>query len=285
MLIFAVFRRSWRDVLLKRACLGVWVFLGLLAWPLAAQVEENSGEVFEKDIRPILVRNCSPCHNPQLKTAGLDLSTSEGFGRGGQSGPVVSAADPASSRLLEVIGYEGRIKMPPPGRLTDSEIAALTAWVGSGAPWPGAERVAVRKTGRPSGQFTKEEKNYWAFQPIRKLLPAKVEQEAWISSPIDRFILAKLEGKGLRPAPAADRLTLLRRASFDLIGLPPTEQEIAQFLADDSADAFERVVDRLLASPRYGERWGRHWLDVARYADSTGNDEDHRYPYAWRYRD
>ena len=285
MLIFSLFRRSCREVQLKRACLGLWVFLGLLAWPLAAQAEENSGEVFEKEIRPILARNCFLCHNPQLKTAGLDLSTSEGFGRGGQSGPVVSASDPASSRLLEVIGYQGRIKMPPPGRLTVSEIAALTAWVGRGAPWPGAERVAVRKTERSSGQFTEEEKNYWAFRSIQNPIPPKVKQEAWPASPIDRFILAKLEGKGLRPAPAADRLTLLRRASYDLIGLPPTDQEIAQFLADDSADAFERVMDRLLASPRYGERWGRHWLDVARYADSTGNDEDHRYPYAWRYRD
>ena len=270
---------------MKTARLWLSVALGVFVLPLSAQVEGDSGEFFEKEIRSILVQNCSSCHNPQLKTAGLDLTTAEGFLAGAQSGPVISTADPASSRLLEVIGYEGGTKMPPPGKLTEPEITALTEWVKSGAFWPGAERVAVRKTARPSGQFTEEEKNFWAFQPIRKPLPPKVRQEAWLSSPLDRFILAKLERKGLRPAPAADKLTLLRRATFDLTGLPPAEQEIEHFLADDSADAFKRVVDRLLASPRYGERWGRHWLDVARYADSTGNDEDHRYPYAWRYRD
>src|SRR5262249_49203001 len=140
--------------------------------------------------------------------------------------------------------------------------------------------------------FTEEEKGFWAYQPIKDISPpqaspqaSQVKEDSWAQSPIDRFILRKLEEKGLKPAPIADKLTLLRRATFDLTGLPPTESEMRDFLADGSPDAFNKVVERLLASPRYGERWGRHWLDVARYADSTGNDEDHRYPYAWRYRD
>ena len=137
----------------------------------------------------------------------------------------------------------------------------------------------------PKKEFTPEQKSFWAFQSVKDPAVPKVKDSAWVKNPVDAFILAKLEEKGLKPAQPAQKTTLLRRATFDLTGLPPTEREISDFLADQSPKAFEKVVDRLLASPRYGERWGRHWLDVARYADSTGNDEDHRYPYAWRYRD
>ena len=144
--------------------------------------------------------------------------------------------------------------------------------------------AVARDNSRP-GEFTQEERQFWSFQKVQKPLLPQVKNEAWVESPIDRFILARLEKEELQPAAPADRATLLRRATYDLTGLPPSEKEITDFLADDSPKAFEAVVDRLLASPRYGERWGRHWLDVARYADSTGNDEDHRYPYAWRYRD
>ena len=154
-----------------------------------------------------------------------------------------------------------------------------------GAPWPGAGQVEVIKPQHTAKDFTGEQKNFWAFQPVKEPAAPQVSDESWVRSPIDRFILAKLEEKRLEPPPPAGELTLLRRVTYDLTGLPPTVKEIEDFLADDSPQAFERVVDRLLASPRYGEHWGRHWLDVARYADSTGNDEDHRYPYAWRYRD
>ena len=136
-----------------------------------------------------------------------------------------------------------------------------------------------------AGPDLTEQRKFWSFQPVRKTAPPAVKNRAWAKNPIDAFILAKLEEKNLQPAPPADKVTLLRRATFDLTGLPPTEAEIRSFLEDNSPDAFARVVDRLLDSPRYGERWGRHWMDVARYADSTGADEDHRYPYAWRYRD
>ena len=155
-----------------------------------------------------------------------------------------------------------------------------------GAPWPGHDHeAAVIPTVVKKKEFTPAQKAFWAFQPVRDPALPPVKDAKWVQTPVDRFILAKLEEKGLRPAPAADKVTLLRRATFDLTGLPPTVQELQDFLSDRSPRAFEKVVDRLLASPRYGERWGRHWLDVARYADSTGNDEDHRYPYSYRYRD
>lgn len=252
----------------------------------AAQQSTEQQEFFEKKIRPILVKNCQGCHNTKVKSAGLDLSTPEGILHGGESGPLISREQPESSRLLKVISYDTELKMPPMGKLKDDEIAALTAWVNMGAPMPGASLAATNVPKRKaSREFTENEKNFWAFQPIKDLTSPAVANKRWVQSPVDAFVLKKLEEKNLKPAPQADKLTLLRRATFDLTGLPPTEQEISSFLADKSADAFEKVVDRLLASPRYGEHWGRHWLDVARYADSTGNDEDHRYPYAWKYRD
>lgn len=266
----------------------------LLQWPVVRANLEGSAavqtaaqqEFFEKQIRPILVKNCQSCHNAKLKTAGLDLSTPEGFIRGGDSGPLVSKEEPETSRLLKVVSFESHIKMPPTGKLKNDEIAALTAWVKMGAPWPGAtEAVATSSKRKASREFLETEKNFWAFQPVKDAVPPKITKGRWATTAIDQFILQKLEEKSLKPAPQADKLTLLRRATFDLTGLPPTEREIEEFLADGSREAFKKVVDRLLASPRYGERWGRHWLDVARYADSTGNDEDHRYPHAWKYRD
>jgi hypothetical protein len=245
-------------------------------------------EFFEKKIRPILANSCQRCHNAKATAAGLDLSSAEGFNRGGDSGPVVDREKPEESRLLKVIHYDGQMKMPPTGKLKDAEIAAITEWVKMGAPWPGAVHTAEAPNWPKNSsvrEFTESEKKFWAYQPLRDPSPSEAGHKAWIKSPIDRFILDGLEEKKLKPAPPADKLTLLRRATFDLTGLPPSESEIREFLADESPDAFKKVVDRLLASPRYGERWGRHWLDVARYADSTGNDEDHRYPHAWRYRD
>ncbi len=175
--------------------------------------------------------------------------------------------------------------MPPAGKLKDEEIGVLTQWVEIGAPWPGGATAAAEKPRKPGRILTESEKSFWAFQPVAAASPPRVRNLLWLKSPIDRFLLAKLEAAGLQPARRADRETLVRRATFDLTGLPPTHAEVRSFLADKSPNAFEKVVDRLLSSPRYGEQWGRHWLDVARFADSTGNDEDHRYPHAWRYRD
>ena len=260
------------------------VLLWMLALPVWAQTQ-SSTDFFEKKIRPVLAENCQGCHNAKLKTAGLDLSSAAGFAQGGQSGPAAVAGKPAESRLIRAVGYGETLKMPPTGKLTAEQVADLTAWVQTGAVWPGAEGAAAPAVRPPSRQFTAAEKTFWAFQPVKDSPLPAVKNQDWIQSPIDRFVLARLEEKGLAPAPPADKISLLRRVTFDLTGLPPTESEVRAFLADRSPDAYRNVVERLLASPRYGERWGRHWLDVARYADSTGNDEDHRYPYAWRYRD
>jgi hypothetical protein len=286
-------RRGWQWVKLS---LLLGFIGGAIIWQLpVVQAELNAGaaqqsteqlEFFEKKIRPIFVKNCQACHNTKVKSAGLDLSTPEGIMRGGDSGLLISKEQPESSRLLQVISYDSNIKMPPMGKLKADEIAALTAWMKMGAPMPGANPAAANWTKRKaSREFTDNEKQFWAFQPIKDATPPAITNKRWAQSPVDTFVLKKLEEKNLKPAPQADKLTLLRRATFDLTGLPPTEQEIRDFLADSSANAFKKVVERLLASPRYGEQWGRHWLDVARYADSTGNDEDHRYPYAWKYRD
>ena len=272
---------------------AVWGRVDRAAAPVLVQAAAQE-EFFEKKIRPIFAANCQRCHNAKSKVAGLDLTTSEAFQRGGDSGPVINREKPEESRLLKVIGYDGEMKMPPSGKLKDHEIAALTEWVKVGAPWPSPVRAATSENWPKSPNarsFTEEEKGFWAYQPvgavraIKEVAPLQVKDETWAQSPIDSFVLRKLEEKNLKPAPPADKLTLLRRATFDLTGLPPTENEMRDFLDDQSPDAFGKVVERLLASPRYGERWGRHWLDVARYADSTGNDEDHRYPHAWKYRD
>jgi hypothetical protein len=259
--------------------------LGLAHQSLCQSTAPSPSEYFEKQIRPIFATKCQSCHNTKLASAGLDLSSAAGLRKGADTGTVIVPGDPDASRLLQAVGYQERIKMPPTGKLGDHELAALREWVKSGAVWPAsAVDPAVTQSQKQKG-YTRGQKEFWSFQPLRQATAPAVRDEKWAKSPIDRFILSRLEEAKLTPAPPADRAVLIRRASFDLTGLPPTEQEIRAFVEDQSPDAFAKVVDRLLASPRYGERWGRHWLDVARYADSTGADEDHRYPYAWRYRD
>src|SRR5499433_4381320 len=229
----------------------VWGRVDSVASPVLVQTAAQE-EFFEKKIRPIFAANCQRCHNARSKVAGLDLTTAEAFQRGGSSGPVINKEKPEESRLLKVIGYDGEMKMPPSGKLKDQEIAALTEWVKMGAPWPGAVQTAASESGPKnptSRSFTEEEKGFWAYQPIKEVAPPQVKDEAWAQSPIDRFILRKLEEKNLKPAPPADKLTLLRRATFDLTGLPPTENEMREFLADRSPEAFKKVVERLLASP------------------------------------
>ncbi len=267
------------------------VYLALLgSAPCFAQssVQQDAlkSDFFETRVRPVFVKNCQMCHNAKTKTAALDLSSASGFVAGGQSGPLISKNDLAASRLLRAIGYDDSLKMPPMGKLKVEEIENIAAWVKLGAPWPGADQAAApAQTVNPPHEFSADQKKFWAFQPVTHVTPPATVDLKWVHNEIDRFISAKLKEKGLKPSPRADKTTLLRRATFDLTGLPPTLEEIERFQADNSPAAFEKVVDRLLASPHYGERWGRHWLDIARYADSTGNDEDHRYPYAWRYRD
>ncbi len=229
--------------------------------PVGAQPPTSAqADFFEKQIRPIFASRCQSCHGVKVQSAGLNLTSAAGFRA-------------FSARLLPAIGGGGRVRMPPTGKLSDGEIAALREWVNMGAPWPESDLA-----GTPA-------RDHWSFLPTKRPPLPAVRNEGWVRNPIDRFILTRLEARGMSPAPPADKLTLIRRITYDLTGLPPAEEEVRAFVGDTSADAFGKAVDRLLASPRYGERWGRHWLDVARYADSTGADEDHRYPHAWRYRD
>jgi hypothetical protein len=260
-------------------------FLSVLAFATAASAQPSAGEYFEKSIRPVLAKRCQGCHNGKTAQAGLDLTTAAGFRRGADTGPIVVAGDIAQSRLLQVTSYLERLKMPPTGKLPDEELAALRTWVEQGAVWPAAANETPAAGRGPKKGYSRAQKEFWSFRPIAKPPLPAVRDAAWVRSPIDQFILAKLEAQQLRPAPAADRRTLLHRVTLDLTGLPPSAAEADAFEADRSPDAFAKVVDRLLASPRYGEKWGRHWMDVARYADSTGADEDYRYPHAWRYRD
>jgi len=255
--------------------------------PTAAQIE-----IFEKSARPLFAEKCQTCHNAKLKSGGLDLSSPEGIKQSAAGGFFGTAEDPDKSLILQALGYENRVKMPPQGKLPPEKIAAIREWVAAGAPVPVTESAAgsaeTSTSTRPvaiRGVITEADKNFWAFRPLGNPTPPAVKRSDWVANPIDQFIVANLEKNGLQPAPPAAKTTLLRRATFDLTGLPPTDKELSDFLADKSPKAFEKVVDRLLASPRYGERWGREWLDVMRYADSTGSDEDHRYPHAWRYRD
>ena len=275
-----------------RTCIRALPLIALsLGTTLLAQTPAQL-ELFEKNARPLFAEKCQPCHNAKLRSGGFDLSTPEGIKEAGAIGIFGKAADPENSPILKALGYENRIKMPPQGKLSPETIAAVRDWVTAGAPSPATTPSAgnsLAGTGvRPvalRGVITDADKNFWSFKPLSQAPPPIPKQTGWALNPIDQFVLANLEKNGLKPAPHADKTTLLRRATFDLTGLPPTEKELQAFLADKSPNAFEKVVDRLLASPRYGERWGRHWLDVMRYADSTGSDEDHRYPHAWRFRD
>ncbi len=265
--------------------LGGLLLLGASATVSASPPGEDGSAFFERNIRPVLVERCYECHSKQARKlrGGLSLEHRAGWRKGGDHGPAIEPGKPEESLLIQAIRYQDEdLHMPPKGKLSEREIALLTQWVAMGAPDPrigDARPLAGTRIDVQRGRL------FWAFlPPVAPPIP-EVLDSSWPRTPLDRFVLAALEGKRLRPSPAADKRTLIRRATFDLIGLPPTPSEIEAFLADDAADAFARVVDRLLASPHYGERWGRHWLDVARYADSNGLDENVAHGNAWRYRD
>lgn len=215
----------------------------------------------------------------------MRLDSRESIVQGNDEGPVVLLKKPEKSRLLVAVRGEGEIKMPPNGKLTADEVAALTEWVKLGLPWPESKNASGVLD--PAEAIAAKTKQHWAFLPVQLPAMPAVQHEAWVQSPIDRFVLARLEAADLPPSPPADRRTLIRRAYFDLIGLPPTTAEINEFQLDNSPDAFAKVVDRLLASPHYGERWGRYWLDLARYSDTKGYifNEDRNFPHAYTYRD
>jgi mono/diheme cytochrome c family protein/cytochrome c553 len=267
---------------MNRPLLMFCAFLLLLAaTPLAA---DEKADFFEMRIRPMLAKNCFSCHTA-TKMGGLAMESREALLKGGQSGPALRAGDPDGSLLIQAVRQtHERIKMPPSGKLTESEIADLAAWIRDGAVWPETP-VPAAKTGHGT-KITAEQRAWWAFQRVKKPAPPVVKNTAWARSAIDRFVLAKLEEKGITPVATADQRSWIRRASYDLTGLPPTPDEVQAFLKEKSANAREKVIDRLLASSRYGERWGRYWLDVARYSDDRLNStKDEPQPNVWRYRD
>jgi hypothetical protein len=236
---------------------------------------------FENRVRPLLVDRCVKCHGPRKQESNLRLDSRESMMQGGDSGPAIVPGKPGESLLVKAIRHEGDIQMPPDSRLKAEQVATLSRWIAEGAPWPvEAAGAAIRH-----GTITAEDRAFWSLQPVRPRPAPEVRDRAWVRTVVDRWILADLEARRLRPVGPADCRTLIRRATFDLTGLPPTPQEVDAFIADRSPDAFARVVDRLLASPAYGEHWGRHWLDVVRYADTAGETADYPVREAYRYRD
>lgn len=265
---------------------GFIVGLTVLCYAAASAAEQKPSpqavDFFEKNVRPVLAEKCFMCHGATLQQSQLRLDSREALLKGGARGPAIAPGKPEQSLLLKAITHaDEKMKMPPTGKLSDKDIENLTAWVKMGAPW------TARVT---SDQLSVTSQKHWAFEPVKQPQVPTLKNKnlrARVKTPIDAFVLAKLEQKGLKPAPWADRRTLIRRAYFDLIGLPPTYEEVEAFIADKSPNAWEKVVDRLLASPHFGERWARYWMDVARYADNKGYvfNEDRNYPYAYTYRD
>ncbi len=240
---------------------------------------------FENRIRPLLSQHCYECHSVDSKKigGGLLLDSRAGVRKGGDSEPPIVPGDPDSSLLLVAVRHaDSSLKMPPEKKLTDQEIADLETWVRQGAPDPRTEDTVAQATSKYAIDWTKA-RDFWSFRPLAVADPPTIAATNWSANEIDRFLLARLEERRIPPAADADRTTLIRRATFDLIGLPPTPEEIDSFLADDQPKAFDRVVDRLLDSPQYGERWGRYWLDVVRYSDTAGDNSDFPIPQMYRY--
>ena len=269
-----------------------WMLLAFItAMPSVVSAQATSPkdaaavEFFEKKIRPLLADNCFNCHSTNTNSqGGLRVDDRNGLIAGGNRGSAVVPGDPEKSLLIKAVRQtDGKLKMPPMKQLSEQQIADLTKWIQDGAVWPKVEFTLPK--GDPHPEYERLRKEHWSWQPLREVKIPAVSGSDWAREDIDRFILAKLQEQRLTPVSDADRLTLIRRVTFDLTGLPPTLDEISAFVKDDSETAFATVVDRLLASTAFGERWGRHWLDVARYGESTGSARNLPYPHAWRYRD
>jgi len=261
---------------------------GLASTKAAEAPSAKAIEFFEKQVRPVLANRCYECHSAAKKIkGGLALDTKEATLKGGEAGVVLVPGDPEKSKLIEAVRYKNQdLQMPPKSVMPESEIRVLEEWVKMGAPDPRMEKAGAvaAKTGRVID--INEGRKYWSYAPVASPEVPKIPHPAVpIRNPIDAFVQAKLAEKGLAPAEPADKATLIRRATFDLTGLPPTPAEVEAFVKDIAPDAFDRVIERLLSTQQYGERWARHWLDVARYADSNGMDENVALGNAWRYRD
>ena len=264
-----------------------FVLASSLPVALHAADQADSAAFYNEEVLPILEARCFECHGPKSELkGGLFLGNRDGFLEGGESGPAVDPDAPEDSLFLDAINY-GSYEMPPDNKLPDDEIAILTAWVKAGATIPEdseLERPEVDHT-NPATLVNEETKNYWAFRPVADPAVPQVKNAGWASNSIDRFVLSKLENAELSPASPAEKQKLIRRAYYDLTGLPPSMADVDSFVNDKSDQAFEKVIDRLLDSPQYGERWGRHWLDLVRYAESNSYERDGTKPFIWRYRD
>jgi mono/diheme cytochrome c family protein len=265
--------------------LAVAVLLAVGRLPAAPPAQDTplheTVEFFETKVRPVLAEKCFACHGPKKQRGGLRLDGRTATLTGGDNGPAVVPGKPDESLLLKAVRQDGDLKMPPKGKLAAEQVAALAEWVRAGAVWPAA--VATKEV----VSVAEMRARHWAFRPVRKSGVPAVKGASRVRTPVDAFVLARFEKKGLSLSPPAGRRTLVRRVTFDLTGLPSTPEDVEAFVNDQAADAYERVVERLLASPAYGERWGRHWLDVARYADTKGYvfTEERRYPNSYTYRD
>ena len=265
----------------------LFILFALLS-PLLAHAADD-GEFFENKIRPLLADNCFKCHSHKSeKLKGkLYLDSQKGFLDGGETGPAVVPGDPGKSLVIEAVSYKNTdMQMPPKTKLSDQQVADLTEWVKRGAKWPAnATAAADANTAKDGLDLPKLKSQHWAWNPLKAQTPPAVKDQAWPQSEIDKFILAKLEEKNLVPAAPADKRTLIRRVYFDLIGLPPTPEQVEAFANDASPDAYAKLIDSLLALPQFGERWARHWLDLTRYAESRGHEFDFPIPNAYQYRD
>ena len=259
----------------------------LAAATMGALGAQTAGVSFERDVKPVLEARCLKCHGAKLQLGKLDLRTRESAVAGGAHGPAFVAGNAEASRLYRHVAGLEKPPMPMDGRLRASEVEVLRGWLAQGAPWSGTlAEAALRKEPEPEDRtIAPEARQWWSFRPLRSGEPPRNGNSQWDAHPVDAFVFAKWREQRLTHAPEADRGTLARRAYLDLTGLPPSPEQVSAFIADTAPEAWERLIDRLLASPHYGERWGRHWLDVARYADSNGYEHDFDRPNAWRYRD
>jgi hypothetical protein len=267
--------RSFAIALLAAAEITCATLLLAAAGEKSGPLSSASAELFTSKIRPVIADVCLQCHSGDKPENGLRLDSRAALLRGGDSGPPVVPGKPDESLLVKAVRRSGDLQMPPDDKLSDETIKEFEDWVRGGAEWSGGDLVASKPAA---------EKRHWSFMPIKAVEPP-ADPTGWSQSPIDHFLHAALSAAGLAPVADADKRTLIRRVTFDLTGLPPTPEEIDEFLTDSSPDAWRTVIDRLLNSPQYGERWGRHWLDVARYADAAGFEQDGIFPEAWRYRD
>jgi cytochrome c553 len=271
---------------MKRVCKGLLIILFCFVWGFAVQQPKASAESFAEKVLPIFERSCLVCHGAKMQRGRLDLRSEAAILRGGSRGAVVTPGSPEKSLLYQLITHKQEPGMPMGmDKLADADIAVIAEWIRKLTPQPTsatAEATPIRAQGAP---ITEKDKQFWSFQKLAAVKPPAVKNRPWVRNPIDAFVLKKLEANRLAPAPAAEPRVLLRRVYLDLIGLPPSPEEVEAFANNPSESAYQKVIEKLLASPHYGERWGRHWLDLARYADSGGYEFDIDRPNAWRYRD